>query len=56
MATNIARNDFDVRAYYFPRWLLTAAFPLSFGCMAIEFARFVTGPDLMHSGQAGIHE
>ncbi|MEM7710155.1 MAG: TRAP transporter small permease, partial [Pseudomonadota bacterium] len=24
--------------------------------MAIEFARFVFGPDLMHSGEAGIHE
>lgn len=56
MATNIARNDFDVRAYYFPRRLLTVAFPLSFGCMAVEFARFVLGPDLMHSGQAGVHE
>ena len=56
MATNIARNDFDVRAYYFPRWMLTVAFPLSFGCMAIEFARFALGPELMHSGQAGVHE
>lgn len=54
--TNIERNDFDVRAYYFPRWILTAAFPLSFGVMGIEFARFVFGADLMHSGEAGIHE
>ena len=54
--TNIARGDFDTRAYYFPRWLLTIAFPLSFGMMAIEFARFVFGDDLMHSGDAGIHE
>ena len=50
------RNDFDVRAYYFPRALLTVAFPLSFGFMAIEFARFVVGEELMHSGEAGIHE
>ncbi len=56
VATNIARNDFDVRAYYVPRWLLTISFPLAFGCMAIEFARFVLGPRLMHSGQAGVHE
>lgn len=56
MLTNIARNDLDVRAYYFPKWVLTAAFPLSFGLMAVEFSRFVFGSDLMHSGEAGIHE
>ena len=54
--TNIERGDFDTRAYYFPRWLLTIAFPLSFGLMAIEFSRFVFGEELMHSGEAGIHE
>ena len=54
--TNIARGDFDTRAYYFPRWLLTIAFPLSFGMMAVEFSRFVFGRELMHSGEAGIHE
>ncbi|MEW9921564.1 TRAP transporter small permease [Marimonas sp. MJW-29] len=54
--TNIARGDFDTRAYYFPRWILTIAFPLSFGLMAIEFVRFVFGSDLMHTGEAGIHE
>ncbi|WP_299567169.1 TRAP transporter small permease [uncultured Sulfitobacter sp.] len=56
MLTNIARNDLDVRAYYFPKWILTLAFPVSFGLMAIEFSRFVFGADLMHSGEAGIHE
>lgn len=54
--TNIERGDFDTRAYYFPRWILTIAFPLSFGLMAIEFVRFVVGSDLMHTGEAGIHE
>ena len=54
--TNIQRNDFDVRAYYFPRWLLTITFPLSFGFMVIEFSRFVVGSELLHSGKAGIHE
>ncbi|MFT6774829.1 MAG: C4-dicarboxylate transporter DctQ subunit [Paracoccaceae bacterium] len=54
--TNIARNDFDVRAYYFPRWLLTISFPISFGLMAVEFARFAFGTELMHSGEAGIHD
>lgn len=53
---NLARNDFDVRAYYFPRWLLTVTFPLSFGLMVIEFSRYVFGKDLLHSGEAGIHE
>lgn len=54
--TNIARNDFDVRAYFYPRWLLTLSFPIAFGVMAIEFSRFVFGVELMHSGEAGIHE
>ena len=54
--TNIERNNFDVRAYYYPRWLLTITFPIAFSFMAVEFARFVFGRDLMHSGEAGIHE
>lgn len=54
--TNLERNDYDVRAYFYPRWLLTITFPVAFGFMAIEFARFVVGRDLMHSGEAGIHE
>lgn len=54
--TNIERGDVDTRAYYYPRWLLTITFPLSFGLMAVEFSRFVLGPELMHTGDAGIHE
>ena len=53
---NIARNDYDVRAYFYPRWLLTISFPIAFSFMAVEFARFVFGKELMHSGEAGIHE
>ncbi|WP_227268437.1 TRAP transporter small permease [Roseobacter weihaiensis] len=56
MLTNIERADYDVRAYYYPRWLLTVTFPLCFGMMAFEFSRFVFGEKLMHSGEAGIHE
>jgi C4-dicarboxylate transporter, DctQ subunit len=56
VATNIARGDYDVRAYYVPRWWLTIAFPASFGLMAVEFARFAVGREIMHSGEAGIHE
>ena len=54
--TNVERGDFDVRAYFYPRWLLTVTFPVAFAVMAIEFARFVFGAELMHSGEAGIHE
>lgn len=54
--TNIERGDYDTRAYYFPRWMLTITFPISFGLMAVEFSRFVFGSDLMHTGEAGIHE
>lgn len=53
---NIERGDYDTRAYYYPRWMLTIAFPISFGLMAIEFSRFIFGSELMHSGEAGIHE
>ena len=53
---NIERGDYDTRAYYFPRWMLTIAFPVSFGLMAIEFSRYIFGNNLMHSGEAGIHE
>lgn len=54
--TNIERNDFDVRAYFYPRWMLTITFPIAFSFMAIEFGRFVFGKELLHSGEAGIHE
>lgn len=53
---NIERGDFDTRAYYYPRWMLTIAFPINFGLMALEFSRFIFGSNLMHSGEAGIHE
>ena len=56
VAKNLSRNDYDVRAYYTPKWMLTLAFPISFGFMAIEFARFAFGPRMLLSGQAGIHE
>ncbi len=54
--TNIARMDFDVRAYFTPKWWLTMAFPISFGFMTVEFARFVFGPRLLLTGEAGVHE
>jgi C4-dicarboxylate transporter DctQ subunit len=36
--------------------MLTITFPVAFSLMAIEFARFVFGRELLHSGEAGIHE
>lgn len=54
--TNIERNDYDVRAYFVPKWILTIVFPIAFGAMAIEFSRFVFGSKIMHLGEAGIKE
>lgn len=53
---NIERSDLDVRAYYFPTWVLNMAFPVSFGLMAIEFMRFVLGTAILHTGEAGLKE
>ncbi|PRY60191.1 TRAP-type C4-dicarboxylate transport system permease small subunit [Vreelandella songnenensis] len=53
---NLERNDYDVRAFFVPKWMLTVVFPLSFTLMAIEFGRFVVGRDILHSGEAGIKE
>jgi len=56
VSMNLARNDYDVRAFFVPRWILTIAYPVCFAMMAIEFARFVVGRDILHSGEAGIKE
>lgn len=56
VATNVERRDYDVRAFFFPRWILTVAFPVSFGLMAAEFARFAVGRELLHTGEAGVTE
>jgi C4-dicarboxylate transporter, DctQ subunit len=53
---NLERGDQDVRAYFFPSWLLSLAFPVSFGLMTIEFLRFVLGSELLHTGVAGVQE
>ncbi|HSP32040.1 MAG TPA: TRAP transporter small permease [Halomonas sp.] len=53
---NIERSDYDVRAFFVPKWILTIVFPISFTLMAIEFGRFVVGQDILHSGEAGIKE
>ncbi|MCP1312952.1 MULTISPECIES: TRAP transporter small permease [unclassified Halomonas] len=53
---NIERSDYDVRAYFVPKWILTIVFPVSFTLMAVEFGRFVVGREILHSGEAGIKE
>ncbi|MEM8856532.1 MAG: TRAP transporter small permease [Pseudomonadota bacterium] len=54
--TNFASNEMDVRSLYFPRWILMACIPTGFALMAVEFARFTFGRELLHTGEAGIHE
>jgi len=56
VSINLARSDYDVRAFFVPKWILTVAYPVCFSMMAIEFARFVVGRDILHSGEAGIKE
>jgi TRAP-type C4-dicarboxylate transport system permease small subunit len=53
---NIERNDYDVRARFVPKWILTIVFPIAFAAMAAEFAKFVVGKEIMHSGDAGVKE
>lgn len=50
------RGDADMRSIDMPRWLLLISIPISFGLMAIQFARFTFGPEVMHRGEAGVHE
>ena len=54
VSSNIERNDFDVRAYFTPRWLLTISLPVSFGFMAVEFTRFVVSREVMHKGRSEV--
>ena len=56
MMTNIERSDYDVRAFFVPKWILTCVFPVAFGAMTLEFSRFIFGKDIIHSGEAGIKE
>jgi hypothetical protein len=36
--------------------LLLISIPICFGLMAIQFARFTFGAEVMHRGEAGVHE
>jgi TRAP-type C4-dicarboxylate transport system permease small subunit len=46
----------DVRVGDFDRWMVMVAMPIGFGLMAVEFARFVFGAAVLHTGEAGLHE
>jgi len=49
-------GDADMRSIDMPKWLLLGAMPICFMLMAIQFSRFVFGPETLHSGEAGVHE
>lgn len=50
------RGDADMRSLDMPRWLLLISIPVCFALMAVQFARFVWGREIMHTGEAGVHE
>ncbi|MDJ0683647.1 MAG: TRAP transporter small permease [Alphaproteobacteria bacterium] len=45
------RGDLDIK-----RWVVIIAMPIGFGLSAIEFLRFVFGSEVIHVGEAGVHE
>lgn len=49
-------GDAEMRSLDMPKFLLLGAMPICFALMAIQFSRFVWGRELLHSGEAGVHE
>jgi TRAP-type C4-dicarboxylate transport system permease small subunit len=49
-------GDAEMRSLDMPKWLLLGSMPIGFGLMGIQFARFVIGPETLHTGEAGVHE
>lgn len=49
-------GDAEMRSLDMPKFLLVGAMPIGFGLMAVQFARFVFGPETLHTGEAGVHE
>ncbi len=49
-------GDADMRSIDMPKWLLLGSMPICFFLMAVQFTRFVFGPETLHSGKAGVHE
>ena len=50
------RGDADMRSVDMPKWLLLGSMPICFSLMAIQFSRYVFGPETLHTGEAGVHE
>ena len=55
VSTNIDRVDYDVRTYYFPMWMLTITYPISFSLMGLEFIRFLFSDQPYHSEEQETH-
>jgi len=49
-------GDADMRSLDMPKWMLLVSMPICFGLMALNFLRFVFGPETLHTGEAGVHE
>ena len=49
-------GDAEMRSLDMPKFLLLGAMPIGFALMALQFLRYVFGPDTLHSGKAGVHE
>lgn len=49
-------GDAEMRSLDMPKYLLLGAMPIGFGLMGLQFARFVFGPETLHTGEAGVHE
>ena len=49
-------GDALMRSLDMPKWLVLGSMPICFGLMAVQFMRFVVGPETLHTGQAGVHE
>lgn len=49
-------GDAEMRSLDMPKYLLLGSMPIGFGLMGLQFARFVFGPELLHTGEAGVHE
>ena len=45
------RGQLDIK-----RWIVIIAMPIGFGLSGIEFLRYVFGPNVIHVGEAGVHE
>lgn len=50
------RLDFDMRSLDMPKWMLLISMPICFLLMALQFVRFMFGPNTFHTFEAGVHE